>query len=58
VLAVVLVDDAIGSPGVREAIVAGGGESPLLAHKAQRGEAGQPLKPLSRNRRQVQLAFL
>jgi hypothetical protein len=58
VLAVVLVDDAMGSPGAREVIVAGGGEPPRLPHKAQRGEAGQPLKPLSRIGRQVQLAFL
>jgi hypothetical protein len=54
----VLVDEAMSSPGAREAIVAGGGEASRLPHKAERGEAGQPLKSLSRNRRQVQLAFL
>src|SRR5450759_520891 len=48
----------MGSPGAREATVAIGGETALLAHEAERGERSQPVKPLRRLRHQVQLAFL
>src|SRR6266849_3395061 len=51
-------DAAMGSPRARAAIVTIGGETPLLAHKAERGNGRKPLKPLRRIRHQVQLAFL
>src|SRR6266566_1460319 len=57
-LAVALVDDAMGSPRTRAVIMAIGGEAPLLPHEAERGDARQPIKPLSRIRYQRQLAFL
>ena len=48
-LVVMLVDDAMSSPRARASIVTVGGETPLLAHKAERGDARQPCKPLSQS---------
>jgi hypothetical protein len=53
-----LVDDPMGSPRAREATMAIGGETPLLAHEAERGNGRKPFKPLRRLRHQVQFAFL
>jgi hypothetical protein len=61
VLAVVLVDAAMGPPGARWAPVAGvaiGGKATSLPDETERGEGGEPVEPLPRIRHQLQLAFL
>jgi hypothetical protein len=56
-----LVDRAMGGPGARRPLSVGlavGGKATRRSHETERGEGGQPIKPLSRTRRQAQLTFL
>jgi hypothetical protein len=60
-LVIVLVDPAMGSPGARWAPMLGvavGGETPLLPHEAERGDAREPLKPLWRIGHQFEGSFV